>query len=1093
MKKDKKLRSQFFFDSVHQRLGFLTKGLMGIFFAVLLSGTVIAQEIEISGTVSTSTGETLPGVSIALEGTQTGTTTDLDGNYVIDAPSDGVLVFSFVGYETVRENINGRTTIDVVMEETIANLDELIVTGYSSQRRGDVTGAVASVNVESTQRQTSTSILQRLDGRVPGVTVESNGSPGSRSTVRIRGISSFQNNDPLYIIDGTPVQDSYANWLNPNDIESIQVLKDASAASIYGARANNGVIIIETKKGKEGMPQVNLSLRTGIATPVRGYDDFLITDALEYHEVVKRAFENAGQPVPENIYGDPNNPSIPAYIWPNDGVNQTNSLAPFGLTEEDYAYENSNRLIMPGSSGTNWWDAVFGSALVQDYNISVAGGSDTHNYNVSFNYLDQEGTAAYSRFQRGAVRVNTEFDLGILSVGENVTVSLNELYGGMPDAAGGEGGFIGKNILMQPVVPVYDIGGNFASGKAVTLGNNSNPLKQAWADKDDVEKNSRLFGNVFARLSFMENLLFTSRLGFNLFEMNQPGFNPITPEDSEPGLTNSISEFFFKSRDWTWSNTLTYTGTVADQHNVNVLLGHEANAFESRGSSSVMSDLLNTSITSRFIQDALGNPDSKNTSSFGSESSLLSFFGKVDYNYAERYHFSVTLRRDGSSRLGSQNRWGTFPAFSVGWRVSNESFLQDSDLISNLMIRAGWGITGNQLIPPGSTVNQFGGGTADTFYNISGDGTSIDQGFRQVVRGNDDLQWEENESINVGLDLEMFDGRLNFALDVYQRDTNDLLFAPQLPATAGVADPPVVNIGQMRNTGFDFTIGTRGSFGNDLNWTLSFNGSHYRNEIVRIDGTTEFFFGPISTRFGNQVINQVGEPIGAFYGLVQDGIFLNQSEVDAHADQDGAAPGRFRFSDLNGDGQVTAADRTIIGDPHPDFTGGLDFGLQWKNWDFSTTLFATIGNDIFDVQKEFYVFRNFSTNVRKDLLTESAIVENGQVINPDAKYHQIDVSDTFSFALSDFYVEDGSYLRMRNLQIGYTLPGGVIPGLRNLRVYVQGENLFTITGYDGLDPSLPAANVSNAQGADVRDQYRGVDRGSYPSNRTFSIGLNASF
>lgn len=1089
MRKDTKLRFKFFFDFVDSRLGLITKGMISVFLAVVFCGTAYAQQdIEISGTVLDETGETLPGVSIALEDTQRGTTTDLDGNYTIEAPSDGVLVFSFIGYQTVREQITGRTTIDVTMSPTVANLDELIVTGYSSQRRGDVTGAVASVDIESVERETSASVLQRLDGKVPGVNVQTSGSPGARNTVRIRGISSFQNNDPLYIIDGTPVQDSYANWLNPNDIESIQVLKDASAASIYGSRANNGVIIIETKKGGEGAPQVNLNLRSGIATPVRGYDDFVITDALQYHEVIKRSYENAGQTVPTNIYGDPNNPSVPNYIWPNDGTNQT-----MNVDESTYSFPNS--LIMPASQGTNWWDEVFGPGLQQNYNISVAGGSDSHNYNVSFNYLDQEGTAAYNRYQRGTVRVNTEFDLGLITIGENVSVATDYSYGGIQGNPGGyaEGGIIGKNILMQPVVPVKDINGWWASGKAVGLGNQSNPLKAAFYSKEAPNRSNRIFGNVFGRFDIQDKVLVTSRLGFNLSESSYRYFNPVAPEDSEPSFTNGIGEGNSVNTDWTWTNTLQYIDSFAGQHNVDVLLGQEANEFQYRGLNGSIGQLLNTNESSRYIQDALADPSTKNVSSGGFKASLLSFFGKVAYNFDQRYFFDVTVRRDGSSRLGSSNQWGTFPAASLGWRVSNESFLQDSELISNLMIRAGYGITGNQAIPAGRTVNQYGGSVGDTFYNISGDGTSVVAGYRQVVRGNPDLKWEENESINVGVDLEMFDGRFNFALDVYQRDTNDLLFAPQLPATAGVASPPIVNIGQMRNTGFDFTLGTRGSFGNDLNWTLSFNGSHYKNEIRKIDGTTDFFFGTaVDTRHGFQTINQVGNPIGSFFGLQTDGFFMNEADVNSHASQDGAAPGRIKFVDTNGDGAITAADRTIIGDPHPDFTGGLDFGLQYRNWDFNTTFFASIGNDIYDVQKEYYVFRTFSTTVREDLLTESAVVENGEVIN-DPKYPRIDLNDTFSGGQpSDFWVEDGSYLRLRNLQIGYTLPGGIIPGLRNARIYVQGENLFTITGYDGLDPSLPAANVSEG-GADTRDQYFGIDRGSYPSNRIFSLGINASF
>jgi hypothetical protein len=410
------------------------------------------------------------------------------------------------------------------------------------------------------------------------------------------------------------------------------------------------------------------------------------------------------------------------------------------------------------------------------------------------------------------------------------------------------------------------------------------------------------------------------------------------------------------------------------------------------------------------------------------------------------------------------------------------------------MLRYGWGVTGNQLIPSGRIVAQFGGGKGDTFYDVAG-ANNIVQGYRETSLGNPNLKWEENKSTNVGADMVLFDGRLNFIVDVYRRSTSNLLFDPRLPATAGVADPPIVNVGKMKNTGIDFSIGHSAA-----SWSLTFNGSHYKNEIVSINGVQDFFYGPIATRFGNQVINQVGHPIGSFYGLVTDGYFQTQAEADAHtADattgvcatppcQDGAAPGRFRFKDTNGDGIINAADRAIIGSPHPDFTAGMDLGLRRGNWDMSATLFGSFGNDIFENQKEFYVFREFETNVRKDLFDNSWTPQN-----PNAKYPRIDRNDSFSSQLSDFYVEDGSYVRLRNVQFGYTIPQSLarwMPG--GSRVYLQGENLLTFTGYDGLDPSLPAANVTGAAG-DVRDQYRGVDRGAYPSNKVFSIGFVTSF
>ncbi|MGH7700100.1 MAG: SusC/RagA family TonB-linked outer membrane protein [Gemmatimonadales bacterium] len=1068
--------------------------------ALVLCGTAFGQELRVSGTVTSETGTPLRGVTVRVSGTDVRAVTDAVGRYSLTAPSDAVLVFASIGYRAVYTNVGGRTAIDVAMSEAIAVLSEVIVTGYTEQRRADITGAVSSVNLESADREISSSILKRLDGRVAGVTVERSGSPGSRNTVRIRGVSSFQNNDPLYIVDGTPVEDSYINWLNPNDIESIQVLKDASAASIYGSRANNGVVIIETKKGRPGPRRVTLEVRTGVASPVRGYDDFLIQNSLDYFEVVRRSQCPTGNAVclsdsvPTNIYGNPSNPTVPAYIWPNNGVDQTGDT----LDTSTYAWPGPNNqgstLIMPGSPGTNWWDAVFSPARVSDVNFAIYGGGEDNLYSASFNYFDQEGTAAFNRFRRGTIRLNTEFDLGRVTVGENLALSIDENFGGADDPGPfAEGGILGKNILMQPVVPVHDIGGNFASGKAVGLGNQSNPLKEAWANKDDVTRNTRIFGNVFANVELRDRLSFRTRLGFNLAEGSFRGFDPIRPENSEPGTSNGITENFSVFTDWTWSNTLSYAGTF-EQHNVAVLVGQEATQVTNRVIAGGLSNLISTIPDSRYIQDDLSfNPGTRTVSSGGSTGALLSFFGKIDYNFADRYYLSFTLRRDGSSRLGPSNRWGTFPAIGAGWRLSQESFLADNEFFSNVMLRFGWGLTGNQNIPSGRIVSQFGGGPGDTFYDIGGTNSSIVPGFRQTSLGNPDLKWEENQSVNVGLDLEFLEGRASVVVDVYERRTDNLLFDPPAPGTAGVADPPIVNIGEMRNRGIDFSVGYRGTIGTGTLWNVSFNGSHYRNEVIRIDGVQDFFFSqPIDTRFGEglEVINMVGHPIGAFFGLVADGFYANAAEAAPFA-ADGAAPGRIKFRDLNGDGQINSDDRTIIGSPHPDFAAGLDFGVRWGAWDVSATLFGTFGNDIYDVQKEFYIFRNFSTNVRADILENSWRDDNGDGIqdNPDAKYPRLDVNDAFSRAPSSFYIEDGSYVRLRNLQVGYQVPQAWIPGVR---VYVQAENLFTITGYPGLDPALPAA-ASFGPAGDIRDQARGIDRGAYPSNRVITFGVSATF
>jgi TonB-dependent starch-binding outer membrane protein SusC len=1063
---------------------------LSLLLLLALSRPALGQQVAISGTVTTSEGTPLSGVMVRVQGTDTRSVTAPSGKYFINAPADAVLTFALVGRSPVQITVSGRTTIDVTMAR-VAYLEEVVVTSYTEQRRADITGAVASVPIDVINRETGASVLQKLAAATPGVTVDNSGSPGSRSTVRIRGISSFQNNDPLYIVDGTPVQDTYVNWLNPEDITSIQVLKDASAASIYGSRASNGVILIETtKKGLVGPPRTTVRLRTGIANPVRGYDDFLLTNSLDYFKVVKASFQNAGLAVPTNIYGNANSPSVPAYIWPNNcgPVDSAGSATPGPCTSVNLAsYRYPGTLIMPGSQGTNWWKAVFGTGKLADANLDVSGGSPDNTYGVSFNFYNQDGTAKYNQFKRGTVRVNTEFRRGKLNFGENMAIGIERAYGGVGDDNFGEGNILGKNILMQPVVPVRDVAGNFASGKAVGLGNNTNPLKVAYEGRNNISKNNRIFGNVFAGYGPLPALRVQTKFGFSVGQGSYNQYNPIYPENSEPTLSNGISEFQQNFTDWTWSNTATYALTYA-QNTLNLLAGQEANAGNYRRVDGSIGNLLNTSLPSRYISDALGSPTTKNVFSAGTEYALLSFFGKADYNFAERYIASATLRRDGSSRLGPANRWGTFPAFGVGWHLTNESFMQGNHFLSDGLIRYGWGVTGNQTITAGRIVSQYGGDRGATFYDITGSNTSIVAGFRQTSIGNPNLKWEEDRSQNIGADLSFLDNQVNVVLDLYIRTTNNLLFDPALPATAGFASPPIVNIGSMENRGIDFSIGHRASA-----WNVTLTGSHYKNKIVKIDGVQKFFYGPGGTqvlRFGNPIINQLGSPISAFYGYVADGYFRDAADVTAHATQAGAKPGRIKFRDLNKDGKIDLNDRKVIGSPHPDFTAGLDLGYRWHSFDLAGTIFGTFGNDIFEAQKQFYVFRNFSTNVRKDLLDNS-----WTPTRQNAKYPRLDVNDTYSYALSSYYVEDGSYVRMRSLQLGYTVPAAtkwIGQSLSGTRVYVQAENLFTITGYDGLDPALPEQSFTGAAG-DVRDQFRGVDRGTYPSNRVLSIGVSTTF
>jgi len=1083
------------------------------------------QPGEVSGTVSSAAaGTPIQGVTVRIRGSNTSTVTDKQGKYSLAAPPDAVLVFSLIGYRGIAQSVNGRSTVNATLEQAIAVLPDVVVTGYQEQLRKNLPTSESTVDVQSIERQSGASALQRLDGRVAGVTIDNGGSPGSRTTVRIRGVSSFQNNDPLYVVDGTPLEDTYLNWLNPNDIASMQVLKDATAASIYGSRASNGVVLIETARGRSGRRKVTLDVTSGVASPTNGYDKMLIQNTLDYFNVVRTAYKNAGQKMKTNIYGDTLNPTVPAYIWPNDGKGQScNAPAPThadslawkaqGCTTSvdpaAYAFtSDGTSLIMPGSPGTNWWKAVFGSGQIRNANLSVSGGGEDNAYLVSFNYLNQQGTAVYNLFQRGGVRINTTFNMNRVNVGENLSISRESGYGGLDDNGLGEGGIIGKNIFQQPVVPIYDIRGYFASGKAVGLSNLTNPLKLAVSGQHNINTNDRMFGNVFAGLDASHGISLKTRFGFNLDQNNYHGFTATTPENSEVTSINSINENYSLSTQWGWSNTLNYTRAF-DRHSLNVLLGQEASKINSRFETAGCSNLLVTDVSNRFIQDVLCDPTTKNVNSLGSISSLLSLFGKADYNYAERYFLSLTVRRDGSSRLGPTHRWGTFPAVAVGWRLSNEPFFPSTGFVNNAMLRFGYGVTGNQQIPPDRIVSQLGGDRGDTFYDIGGGSkTTITPGFKLTKIGNAELKWEENRSVNGGLDLEFNQSRGSFSVDVYQRNSNNLLFDPRTPATAGSADPPILNIGKMRNRGIEFSVGYKGTLGGSTLWSASFNGAHYNNKIVQIDGTSTFFFPANIIRDQNPVIDQVGYPIGSFYGLVADGYYRDSLDA-AHCGNgnaagqcwsDGARPGRLKFQDLNGDGHITSADRAIIGSPHPDFTAGLDLSLRHGNWDVSATLFGTVGNKIFNEEKYWYVFRYFDTNVRKDLLANAAVLDApcsgntcpGKLTNPNALYPRLDAGDAFSRQFSSYWVESGSYLRLRNLQIGYNVPPALVRWIPAARIYLQAENLFTITGYSGLDPSLPAADVTAAAG-DVRDSYRGIDQGSYPSNRIITIGISTTF
>lgn len=1052
--------------------------LWGSLLLVMLFATSAFAQRTVSGTVIDELGEPLPGVNIRIEGTGSGTTTDLDGKYSLQVDDGNILVYSYIGYLAQNVTVGARAVIDITMQPDLAQLEEVVVVGYTSKREADITGAVTVVTSEDINMVNAASFGQKLSGQAAGVTTSTSGQPGEGTNIRIRGFSSFTNNDPLIIVDGVPVQDKFNTSINPNDIESMQVLKDASAASIYGSRANNGVIIITTKQGKAGQLQVSYNGKVGLQVPVGGYDDILMQDPQEWADFVYQGHANAGI-TPDTyypLYGtDASNPVLPDYVFPAGAT---------GIDESTYSYPD-NLIMRANQAGTDWWNEVFNPALITDHNIGLSGGTENATFSVSANYFNQEGTMMHTYFERFSARANSKFTKGWFTFGENFQFARSESVG-QNGFAQDEQNVMTNIIKMPTLVPVLDVGGNFAGAKANGLGNGNNPVALQERNKDNIFQGYRVLGNFYGEVEPIKGL--KARTSFGIDATNNHSLNFTFPnfEASEPTNVNGFGENWDRFYNWTWTNTLTYSATFGD-NNINVLVGHEAVKNSYRGIFGGISQLFSEDVNGRYVNLALGNVDSRAVSSYGSFSTLLSYFGKIDYAYQDLLYADFTIRRDGSSNFGPNNRFGVFPAGSVGFRLSSLGFMQGVSAIDNLKIRVGYGITGNQAIGGLNNFNQYGGGPAVSSYDITGSNGSTVSGFALVQRGNADTRWEENRAINVGLDAGFLDGTLNLALDVYQNNVDGLLFNAALPGTAGGAAPPFRNIASMTTSGIDANVGYNNTFGN-LGFSADLNVTRYVNTINAIDGNASFFSGSgIDSRIGELTRNVVGNPISTFFGYTVEGTFADQADVDAHATQDGAAPGRLKFSDLNGDGVINDDDRGIIGNPHPDFTMGLNLGFDIAGFDFTAFLFASVGNEIYNYNRLFTDFSQFNSNVAADRLTNA-----WQPGDTDAKYTIPDVSDSFSRTSSSYYVEDGSFLRARTIEAGYTFPSGVTDALNmsSLRFYIQGQNLFTITNYTGIDPELSNVNISDSG---QNDLWQGFDFGNYPSSQMFLIGVSANF
>lgn len=1053
----------------------------------------LAQQKKITGQVTDEKSKTpLPGVTVVIKGSNRGTATSPTGSFSIDAAPGETLVFSFVGYTPKEVPVGAGAHLEVTMAESIGNLNEVVVTGYGSQSKKDITGAVATVDVKKLLSAPAANVGQALQGRVAGVTVGTDNSPGGNVMVRIRGFGTINDNSPLYVIDGVPTKGNL-NTLNLGDIESTQVLKDASAASIYGSRAGNGVVIITTIKGKAGKPKLSYDFYYGTQRPGRFLD---LLNTQEYANLLWESRINAGN-VGANgnpshaQFGNGPTPVIPDYIFPEGAKEGDPRVNPANYTSniESPEFRKTKWLITKANKqGTNWMDEIFDPAPIQNHQLKVSGGTETGRYAMSLNYFNQEGIMIYTGYKRYSIRANTEFNVTkAIRVGENFQVAYGERVG-QPAGNQNEGNPVSFAYRMQPIIPVYDIMGNFAGTKGGDLDNAKNPVAALYRNKDNVSKELRLFGNAWAEVDILKNLTARTSIGIDYNWDNYRNYTIRDIESSESASVNSLSISTSYSNTWTWYNTLTYRLDIGSLHHFNFLLGTEAIAS--------MNDPLTTG-RSRFFLDDLdnryinaGNGSTANNTGVYADWRLASEFGKINYGYNDKYLLDFTLRRDRSSRFSSLHNVAYFPAASAGWRISEEPFMKGNTVVNDLKLRVGWGQTGNQEIGNYNRYTTFGTNPATSFYDLNGSRSSALQGYELTQFGNPDAKWETTTSTNIGLDATMLKGKLGFTVDVYQRKTSDMLFPVEIQYTQGQATNPFRNIATMMNRGIELGI----NFGSDamkgdFTYDLGINFSAYKNEVEKTDGNANTRYFGFTTRLPAMTVTQAGHPISSFFGYVIDGIFQTDDEAQKAPPQFGGGAnnkaGQFHFRDVNGDNKIDASDRTIIGSPHPDFTYGFNAQVNYKN--FGLTIFAqgVQGNDIFNYVRYWTDFPTFAGNRSREMLENS-----WRPGKTDATLPQLRSNDVISSNPSSYYVENGSYLRFKNIQLSYNLPQSLLKrfGIEQLRVYLQGQNLWTITNYTGLDPEINLRNYDPNN-----DRHMDVDEGAYPMAKVYLIGANLSF
>lgn len=1039
----------------------------------LVSMPVHGQQRQISGTVKDVSGMPMPGVNVLVKGTTTGTSTDTDGKFTIEAAPEDVLAVSFIGYETQEILVGNQTSIQIALSEDLVTLSEVIVVGYGEQKKVLNTGANLQVKGEDLQKLSTTNALQALQGQAAGVQITStSGQPGEPLSVLIRGLGTNGNSTPLYIVDG--VLTDNINFLNPADIQSIDVLKDASSAAIYGSQGGNGVILVTTRKGNfSGRPQITFDAYYGVQNVARKIP---MLNAYEYAVIMNEAAVNSGKA---------------PYFTDAEMLNIRNGSTAWESTPGQTGLGADQVAAMRG--GTNWLDQMFvKDAPTSNYVLGVSGGSEMSTYSASLSYLSQTGIVGgseYSDYERFNFRFNSEHKLygNRVKFGQTLNFAWVNNHG---IAVGGQyGNTLRSAFQASPFLPVYDADGEFWNNTdSRWYPQEANPYAQMVYNNQNRNNNQRVLGNVYLEVEPVKNLKFRSQLGIDFNTNEGHSFTPVYELSIYSfNDTTSVTQNMGKSRMLIWDNLITY-GLTAGEHHVDLMVG--SSAIQGRGTSMYGANynLAFNDLEHAWLSNSLNNSNAARMQINGApndDDNRLSYFGRVHYNYMERFLFNATLRQDGSSKLAKGHRWKTFPSVSVGWVMTNESFMTSVDFVNQLKLRAGWGRVGNQDIAAFEYIGPVSFSGINYPFGV-GEGT-LTPGAYSSQLPNPDLAWETSQQINIGFDATLLSGKLTTTFDWYEKLTKDWLIKVPILSTSG-AEPPYINGGNVINRGVELTVSYSDKAG-DLQYTIGVNGAYNNNEVTVIPNEDKLIHGEANVLFANSPeFNrlQVGFPVGYFWGLRTAGIFQNQDEVNAYRDPDGnliqpnAKPGDVRYVDLNDDGLINNLDRTMIGDPNPDLVFGFNVQLGYKGFDFSVLANGVTGNQIIQSYREVASsFGNYTT----------AILNRWHGEGTSNTMPRVNESNSNWVNFSELYIQDGDFLRISNVTLGYDFSKLFkVKVLSQLRLYTSVLNAFTFTKYTGMDPEvgIDSRFLSNTW-------TRGIDLGYYPRPRTFMLGLNVKF